>query len=107
MLALLISFIISILITGACTILDVKSGSIAYGIVGFFVALILISVLIRKKIKAVNGELEVMMAVGQKRMNHKINQFQSKPGGNVNLIQRQLERDQQELFKTIKIYSIV
>ena len=100
MLTLIISFIISILISGTCITSGIKSGSVAYGILGFIASYILISLLVRKKIKTVNGELQELLATGQKRINHKINQFQNKPGGNINLIQRQVERDQQELFKT-------
>jgi tetratricopeptide (TPR) repeat protein len=77
----------------------IKSGTIAYGILGFIVAQILISLLVRKKIKAVNEEVQEMLATGQKRINRKINQFQNKPGGNPTLLQRQMERDQQEIFK--------
>ena len=100
MLSLVISFIISILISGTCIASEVKSGSIAYGILGFIASQVLISLLIRKKIKAVNGALQEILAAGQKRINRKINQFQNKPGGNPTLMQRQVERDQQELFKT-------
>ncbi|MDH3982419.1 MAG: hypothetical protein OES84_05890, partial [Kiritimatiellaceae bacterium] len=100
MLALIISFIISILISGTCIASEVKSGSIAYGILGFIASQVLISLLVRKKIKAVNAALQDMLAAGQKRLNYKINQFKSKPGGNPNVIQRQVEKDQQELFKS-------
>ena len=100
MLTLIISFIISILISSTCITSGIKSGSIAYGILGFIASYILISFLVRKKIKAVNGELQEILATGQKRIQHKINQFQNKPGGNISLMQRQMERDQQELFKT-------
>jgi len=100
MLSLVISFIISILISGTCIASEVKSGSIAYGILGFIASQVLISLLIRKKIKGVNGALQEILAAGQKRINRKINQFQNKPGGNPTLMQRQVERDQQELFKT-------
>lgn len=100
MLALVISLLISISISWTCIASGVKSGSIAFGILGFIVSQILISLIVRKKIKAVNEDLQEMLMTGQKRLNHKINQFQSKPGGNPSLMQRQIERDQQELFKT-------
>lgn len=100
MLALIVSFLISILITGACIASGIKTGPVIYGVLGFIATQILISFLVRKKIKAVNEELQEILAAGQKRMSRKINQFQNKPGGNINLMQRQMERDQQELFKT-------
>jgi hypothetical protein len=99
MLALIISFIISILISGACIASEIKSGTVAYGILGFIVSQVLISFLVRKKIKAVNEALQEMLATGQKRLQHKINQFQNKPGGNPSLIQRQVEREQHALFR--------
>lgn len=100
MLSLAISLIITILISGTCIASGVKSGSIAYGILGFIASQILISFLMRKKFKALNAELQEIMEKGQKRLNHKINQFQHKPGGNPKLIQQQVTKEQQELFKT-------
>ncbi|MCF7864687.1 MAG: hypothetical protein K9L89_07855 [Kiritimatiellales bacterium] len=99
MLALAISFIISILISWTCITSGIKSGTIAYAILGFIASQILISLLVRKKIKAVNGELQEMLTAGQKRLVHKINQFQNRPGGNPVLMQRQVEHDQHELFR--------
>lgn len=100
MLALIISFIIGLLITGTCMATGVKSGSIMYGILGVILSQVLISFLVRKRFKVVNEELQELLAIGQKRINHKINQFQNKPNGNPNLMQRQVERDQQDLFRT-------
>ena len=99
MFALAISLIITVLISGTCIASGVKSGSIAYGILGFIASQILISFLMRKKFKTLNAELQENMEKGQKRLQHKINQFQQKPGGNPKLIQQQVVRDQQELFK--------
>jgi tetratricopeptide (TPR) repeat protein len=39
------------------------------------------------------------MTTGQKRMQRKIQQFQSKPNGNIKLIQRQIEADQKSIYK--------
>ena len=99
MLSLIISFIIALSISGACIAAELKSGTIAYGILGFIASQILITLIVRKKIKGVNTALQGLMTTGQKRLNHKVNQFQSKPGGNVSLIQRQIEQDQQKLFR--------
>lgn len=100
MFSLIISLIISVSISWACIASGVKHGSVAYGIVAFIACQFLIGFFVRKKIKVVNDELQQMLAAGQKRMTHKINQFQTKPGGNPALIQRQVERDQQALFKS-------
>jgi tetratricopeptide (TPR) repeat protein len=100
MFALLISLIIGLAISWTCIASGIKSGQIAYGILGFIASQVLISVLIRKKFGKLNDELQELLAAGQKRVQHKINQFQMKPGGNPRLIQQQVERDQQALFKT-------
>ena len=99
MLGLAISFVIAVSISMTCIYSGVKSGSVAYGILGFIASQILMSLLMRKKYKAVNAELQGTLEKGQKRINHKIHQFQSKPGGNPRLIQQQVTREQQELFK--------
>ncbi len=100
MLSLIISFIIALGISGACMASEIKSGVVAYGILGFIASQILITLIVRKKSKVINTELQEMMTVGQKQINHKVTQFQSKPGGNISFIQRQIEQDQQKLFRT-------
>jgi len=100
MLALLISLLVSFLCSMACVTNNLGRGAaIACGITSFFVALFLIGFLVRKKSEKVKGELETMLMAGQKRLNHKIQQFQNKPGGNIKLIQRQIEQDQGVLVK--------
>ncbi len=99
MISLLISIVIWVLISGICISSGVKSGSIAYGLLGFILSQVVISLLTRRKFKAINNEMQEVLGAGQKRIQHKINQFQSKPGGNPKLIQKQLEADQQALFR--------
>lgn len=99
MFALAISLIIAVTISWTCIASGVKSGSVVFGILGFIAVQVAISLMVRKKFKAVNVELQETMEKGQKRLQHKINQFQTKPGGNPRLIQQQVERDQQTLFK--------
>ncbi|MEI6891387.1 MAG: hypothetical protein V5783_04360 [Pontiella sp.] len=99
MIALAISLIIALTISGTCMASGVKSGTVVFGILGFIASQIIISILMRKKYKALNAELQEMMEKGQKRLNHKINQFQNKPGGNPKLMQKLVTRDQHELFK--------
>ncbi len=100
MLSLLISAIVGTAISLLCLSLELKHGTVAYGILGFIAAQILISLLVRKKTTAVNNELQQLLEKTQKRVAHKVNQFQMKPGGNPRLIQQQVERDQQEMCKT-------
>ena len=99
MISLLISIIVGIAISGTCMAAGVKNGVTAYGILGFILSTVVISLITRRKFKAINNDMQETLAAGQKRIQHKINQFQSKPGGNPRLIQKQLESDQQALFR--------
>ena len=99
MISLLISIAVWIIISGACMASGVKNGSIGYGLLGSIPAQVIISLVTRKKMKVINAEMQESMAAGQKKIQHKIHQFQSKPGGNPRLIQKQLEADQQALFR--------
>jgi hypothetical protein len=95
MLSLLLSILASVSLAGALVASDVKTGTtIFFGILGLIASYLLIGWLVRKKIAAVQKELEERMKSAQLRMNRKIQQFQNKPGGNIKLIQRQIEADQ-------------
>ncbi len=100
MLVLLISALISAAAVLACNIMQVSSGTTIFsGLAGFFVFFFLIGFLVRKKVTSLQDELQQIMTVAQQRMNRKIQQFQSKPNGNIKLIQRQLEEGQQAACK--------
>jgi hypothetical protein len=100
MLSLLISVLISVSLVGGLKAAGVNTPTtIFFGIVGFIAAFYLVGFLVRKKIAKVQNELQAIMLTGQQRMNRKVQQFQSKPGGNIKLIQRQLEADQKVLYK--------
>lgn len=68
------------------------------GIGAFLLFQIAIGLVVRKKISKVQAGLQEMMEGGQKQMNRKVQMFQSKPGGNIKQIQRQLEADQKKLI---------
>jgi len=100
MLSILISIMGSITLVGTLLALQVKQGTtVFFGMVGFIAAFFLVGFLVRKKIAKVQNELQEIMLGGQKRMNRKVQQFQSKPGGNIKLIQRQLEADQKVIYQ--------
>ncbi|VGO14348.1 hypothetical protein PDESU_02908 [Pontiella desulfatans] len=100
MLALLISVAFSVTCIIACITTNVSTGgTIAAGIAGFFAPHFIIGYFVRKRTEAVKKELEELVLDGQKRINRKVQQFQSKPGGNIKLIQRQIESDQKEISK--------
>lgn len=79
--------------------------SIGYGVAGFIATQVIIGFIIRKKVTALQGELQENLQAGQKQMNRKIQQFQSKPGGNPKLIQRQIERDQAALIQQALVFT--
>lgn len=99
MLALLISVIVSAAAVIACIAYDVGvGGEIFWGLAGFLIPQFLIGFIVRKKMMAVQNELQEKLVNGQKQMNRKIQMFQTKPGGNIKQIQRQLESDQKALI---------
>jgi hypothetical protein len=100
MLSLLISILASIALVGGLTAAGVnKPTTIFFGIVGFLAAFYLVGFLVRKKIAKVQKELEDMMMTARQRINRKVQAFQSKPGGNIKLIQRQIEADQKVIYQ--------
>lgn len=95
MLSILISIGISALLILISTTAHLSTGSTsALGVFGFIVPLVVIELIIRKKAAALNTELQEIMQSAQKRMSHKVQMFQNKPGGNIKLLQRQLDADQ-------------
>lgn len=100
MLSLLISVLASMGLVGALTASGVnKPTTIFFGVAGFIAAFFLVGYFVRKRVTKVQHELEEIMKVGQQRMNRKIQQFQTKPGGNIKLIQRQITADQKVLYQ--------
>ena len=100
MLSLLISILTSIALVGGLTAAGVnRPTTIFFGIFGLIASYFLVGWLVRKKIAKVQKELEAIMMGGQHRMQRKIHQFQTKPGGNIKLMQRQIEADQKVIFK--------
>jgi hypothetical protein len=100
MLSLLLSVLVSITLTINLIASGVKTGTtIFFGILGFIAAFYLIGFLVRKRIAKVQNELQGIMMDGQKRMQRKIQQFQTKPGGNIKLMQRTIEADQKVIYK--------
>ncbi len=100
MLSLLISALLAITLAGALMASEINMPTtVFFGIVGFFAAFFGVGFLIRKKIAKVQNELQDIMLGGQQRLRRKIHQFQSKPGGNIKLIQRQIEADQKVIYQ--------
>lgn len=100
MLSVLISIIVSIALVSGLTAAGINRPTVIFfGIAGFIASFVLVGWLVRKKITKVQGELQSIMLTGQQRIQRKIHQFQSKPNGNIKLIQRQLESDQKVIYQ--------
>ena len=98
MVALLISVIISASVVIACMASQVGAGgTTAAGVAGLLLPQFLIGYIVRKKVAKVQAELQEMLTNGQKQANRKIQLFQSKPGGNIKQLQRQIENDQKAI----------
>ena len=100
MLTLLISALISAALVFACKAAQTAPGTVIFsGITGFIASYFLIGFLVRKKVTSIQNQLQEIVLGGQRRITRKIQQFQSKPGGNIKLIQRQIETDQVTLCR--------
>lgn len=69
------------------------------GVAVFFLLLIGVGFIVRRRISKVQNGLQEILTHGQQQMNRKIQRFQSRPGGNFKQIQRQLEADQNALLR--------
>lgn len=99
MISLLISVIVSAATVIAARVYHVGlGGEIFGGIAGLLIPQFSIGFIVRKKIAAVQNELQEMLTNGQKQMSRKIQIFQTKPGGNIKQIQRQIEGDQKMII---------
>lgn len=99
MVTLLISLIVSAVAAVAGIVSNAGTGSaVAAGLVSFLVAQFLIGWIVRKRVTKIQEALQEVLTNGQKQMNRKIQLFQSRPGGNIKQIQRQLEGDQKALI---------
>lgn len=100
MFSIVVSIVLAAVLAVVANISGARTGtSIFVGVAVLIAAQYLIGFLVRKRVKKVQDELQAIMMQGQQRINRKVQQFQSKPGGNVKLIQRQIEGDQKVLFK--------
>jgi hypothetical protein len=100
MLSLLISALVTIALAVGLPVAGVNRGTtIFFGILGFIATYYLVGFLVRKKIGKVQNELQEIMKGGQQRLQRKIQQFQSKPNGNIKLLQRLIEADQKVIYK--------
>lgn len=100
----MISLLISLFVSAACTF-AAASNQLAMtwivlsGIGGYFASSLLVGLLVRRKLGAVQKELQDMMTVAQNRINRSIQEAQSKPGANPAMLRKQIEIKQTDVLK--------
>ena len=100
MLSLLISVAISAALVATSIIMNAKPETTTFsGVVGFIAAYFFVGFIVRKRIMKVQNELQAMLQRNQLQMNRKIQQFQSRPGGNIKAMQRQITEGQKAVCK--------
>ncbi len=100
MYSILISIALSCVFVAAGNLMGMRASAITfYAIVGLIVPQVAISLVLRKTMKAKNEEMNDIIVKGQKQLNNSINQLSAKSGGNIKLMQKQLENGQQATFK--------
>ena len=100
MLPILISFLLSAAAISTCKLNDVSSGlTTTAGIGVFILTMFLISRRVRKKVAAVQGNLQDHLEKGQRRFNRDLHQFQTKPSGSPKAMQMQLEQKQKQMVR--------
>lgn len=95
----MLTLLISIFISLSSYLASHRTGgsmgeAIGYGVAGLLVPYFVIGFIVRRKMTKVQDELQGLMQRGQQQMQRKIQQFQTRPGGNIKQIQRILEKDQ-------------
>lgn len=79
--------------------------SIFFGLVIFFVVIIMINLKLRKKINEVMMGLQFMISEGQKVIQNRVNQFQSRPNGDPKRFMAEMEKKQHELITNAISYT--
>ena len=93
-------FTVIIAVIAGCGIMLVTSRDlgpvwgVVCGIATVMVVQLLIGLLVRGKVNAVNRKMQQVMADAQAKLNRKVQMFQNRPGGNVKMLQQMLEKEQ-------------
>ena len=79
---------------------DLGAGwGIVCGIAAFMAVQLLVALVIRRKVMAVNRELEEIMLDAQKKINRQLTLFQQRPGGNLRMMRQTIEKMQQDAVR--------
>ena len=73
--------------------------SVFWGILAFAAAQVAAGLIIQKKVKAGMGEVEQVLKDGQKRLQAKVNQWQTRPPGSLKQAQLEMEQDQRRFVE--------
>lgn len=65
-----------------------------WGLLGVVVGQVALGLILRRKVKTAMDAVQNVLAAGQKKMQQKINQWQTRPPGSIKQAQTELERDQ-------------
>lgn len=86
---------------------DVSSSfwSIFLGILVFVGVTVCINLILRKKISQIMYGLQMMLTEGQKTIQNRVNQFQSRPNGDPKRFMAEMEKKQHELIKSAIDYT--
>ncbi|MBM4152737.1 MAG: hypothetical protein FJ220_04340 [Kiritimatiellaceae bacterium] len=100
MYALLISGVVFVVLITVGIITEIGLGGLIFGgTAALILPQVIISFVLRKKVGKVQTELQDLLMNGQKLISRKVQQFQTKPGGNIKTLQRQIETDQKAVIK--------
>ena len=75
--------------------------SIVSGIAGYVVVQIIISLILRKKINAVQAEIQAEMNADRERINRQLTTFQQRQPGNMNGLKQLADRLQSEVSRKV------
>lgn len=96
MLSIAISVVNGLIVAVLCNVLGGVSPawSIIWASLAFMISHIGIALLVRRKVNAINAEMQAEMMAGQQKVNRAMHQLQMKPRGNAKTMQKLLEKEQ-------------
>ena len=96
MFTILISLLVGTLLGTALTLTHLArwGWSVFWGVLGFFILQLTIGLLLRNKVKAAMDAVQNVLLAGQKKLQQKVNHWQTRPPGSVKQAQLEMERDQ-------------
>lgn len=96
MYTLLISLVFAAVIGGLSSMVYGTAWTVVNAVAAFAACWIGIGLYIRRRINQVNNAIQEQMTEAQKRLNRKLQIFQSRPGANAKAVQKTLEKDQND-----------